>query len=286
MARSASRRRARWRSARLKASRADVAVSITGVAGPGGGSAEKPVGLVHFGVAGPGDRLTTLERRFGDIGRGGVRRAALAQALAMLEQAVAQPNLVERSERILLESARRSAQPKTMTIEEFVAWEERQELRYEFDGYAARAMTGGTYAHSVLQTNLLCSLSNALRGGPRRALGNNLKVRTNIGVRYPDALITCSRADPLSTFAPDPVVIFEIRRLQELGIKNAEYQALPSLSRYVVLQQTAAAAEVFQRDPEGEWTHTFVSAQGELEMPEVGITIPLSDIYAEVEFAA
>ena len=73
----------------LKASRADVAVSLTGVAGPGGGSAQKPVGLVHFGCAGPGGRIVTLECRFGDLGRGAVRRAALEQALALLEEAVA-----------------------------------------------------------------------------------------------------------------------------------------------------------------------------------------------------
>ncbi len=71
----------------LKASRADVAVSITGVAGPGGGSAAKPVGLVHFGCAGPGGRIVTIERRFGDLGRTSVRRAALEQALALLEEA-------------------------------------------------------------------------------------------------------------------------------------------------------------------------------------------------------
>ncbi len=72
----------------LAHSRADVAVSITGIAGPGGGSAEKPVGLVHFACGGPGGRLVEVERRFGDLGRGAVRGAALEQALAMLEEAV------------------------------------------------------------------------------------------------------------------------------------------------------------------------------------------------------
>ncbi len=68
-------------------SKADVAVSVTGVAGPGGGSPQKPVGLVHFACSGPGERLVALERRFGDIGRSQVRMAALAQALALLEDA-------------------------------------------------------------------------------------------------------------------------------------------------------------------------------------------------------
>ena len=73
----------------LAASRADVAVAITGVAGPGGGSADKPVGLVHFGIAARGASPGHLERRYGDLGRAGIRRAAVADALTLLEGALA-----------------------------------------------------------------------------------------------------------------------------------------------------------------------------------------------------
>jgi nicotinamide-nucleotide amidase len=73
----------------LKFSRAQVAVSVTGVAGPGGGSAQKPVGLVHSARIGPGEHVAAVERRFGDLGRAHVRRAALEQALKLLEEAVA-----------------------------------------------------------------------------------------------------------------------------------------------------------------------------------------------------
>lgn len=72
----------------LRNSPADVAVSITGVAGPGGGSAAKPVGLVHFGLAVRGAGTRHLERRYGDPGRAAIRRAAVSDALALLEQAV------------------------------------------------------------------------------------------------------------------------------------------------------------------------------------------------------
>jgi nicotinamide-nucleotide amidase len=73
----------------LAHSPADLAVSITGIAGPGGGTATKPVGLVHFAAAARGGTLTHQERRFGDIGRAQVRRVSVLQALAML-QALAQ----------------------------------------------------------------------------------------------------------------------------------------------------------------------------------------------------
>ena len=68
-------------------SRAEVAVSITGVAGPAGGTAEKPVGLVHFACAGPGAAMVAIERRFGDLGRSEIRIASIEQALVLLEQA-------------------------------------------------------------------------------------------------------------------------------------------------------------------------------------------------------
>jgi len=64
----------------------DFAVSVTGIAGPSGAMPGKPVGLVHFAAAARSGRLLQHERRYGDIGRGQVRRACVLQALAMLRE--------------------------------------------------------------------------------------------------------------------------------------------------------------------------------------------------------
>lgn len=70
----------------LAQSPAELAVSVTGIAGPGGATPGKPVGLVHFAAAARSGQLIHRECRFGDIGRSDVRRAAVVEALAMLRE--------------------------------------------------------------------------------------------------------------------------------------------------------------------------------------------------------
>jgi nicotinamide-nucleotide amidase len=71
----------------LQHSHADIAVSITGIAGPGGGSADKPVGLVFFGVA-TAQSCEAFEMRFGPKSRDAIREASVHKVLELLRSAV------------------------------------------------------------------------------------------------------------------------------------------------------------------------------------------------------
>ena len=179
-----------------------------------------------------------------------------------------------------------SALAKAMSLDEFLDWEERQELRYEFDGVAAEAMTGGALAHARIQINLTSALHNRLRGGPCFVVGSELKVRTATSLRYPDAAVICAPLDGKATFTREPTVLFEVlspsSARKDLGAKNAEYQTLPSLRRYVALHQDAQAAEVFFRDESGDFAHEFVAAGGVLRLPEIGVEMPLGVCYEGV----
>jgi Uma2 family endonuclease len=179
-----------------------------------------------------------------------------------------------------------------MTLDSFLAWEERQDLRYEFDGFRPIGMTGGTYAHARIQANLLRALGNRLEGTPCRAVGSEMKVRTATGVRYPDAFVLCAPIPLYATVAHDPVVIFEILSASsandDLGGKKAEYQALPSVQSYIVLQQTHRSAQAFRRaggttadDMKiAAWAFEFIAGRGAaIALPEIGVTIPLAEIY-------
>ena len=75
----------------LAQSDAHLAVSITGIAGPGGATPGKPVGLVHFSAAVRGGRLIHRAKRYGDVGRRKVRQKSVDEALAMLERLARRP---------------------------------------------------------------------------------------------------------------------------------------------------------------------------------------------------
>jgi nicotinamide-nucleotide amidase len=70
----------------LRHSDAELVIAVTGIAGPSGGTARKPVGLVHFAWARRGQEIRHAERRFGDIGRSEVRLATIHEALTMLRE--------------------------------------------------------------------------------------------------------------------------------------------------------------------------------------------------------
>lgn len=72
----------------LTKSGADLAVAITGIAGPGGGSADKPVGLVHFAAARRGGPVLAREVRFGDLGRSEIRRHSVLEAIRLVGELI------------------------------------------------------------------------------------------------------------------------------------------------------------------------------------------------------
>jgi nicotinamide-nucleotide amidase len=81
----------------LKRSGADCAVSITGIAGPGGGSKKKPVGLVHFAAANRDGQVLTRRRLFGDVGRQRVRELSVLEALGLLARLAQQKSATRRA---------------------------------------------------------------------------------------------------------------------------------------------------------------------------------------------
>ena len=177
---------------------------------------------------------------------------------------------------------------KPMTLAEFLEWEERQPMRYEFDGIGPVAMTGGTYGHSTIQGNLATALGGRLRGKRCRFHGSHLKFQVAEGhVRYPDGMVLCSPVDRTATVVYDPVVVFEVlspsTARDDRIVKAREYQATPSVQRYVMLEQDGVSATVYARSGE-TWTHEILIADSILALPEIGVELPLAELYEGIAF--
>lgn len=176
---------------------------------------------------------------------------------------------------------------KPMTLDAFLTWEARQPTKWEFDGFAPVAMTGVRLAHSSIQANLITALRIRLRGKPCRPHGSDMKIEVAGRIRYPDAFVVCTPLPPDTLVVTEPVVVFEIlsgsTANTDLVTKNREYRATPSIQRYVILEQTDAGALVFARKGE-DWVAEPVSGDDAvLRMPEIGIEVPLAELYADVE---
>jgi len=173
-----------------------------------------------------------------------------------------------------------------LTLAEFLDWEERQELRYEFDGSQPIAMTGGTLGHEAIGVTLRALLYDRLRGHRCRSWGPTTKIQVQGRIRYPDAYVSCTPGSPDATIVPEPVVVFEIlsagtSRTDRIE-KLREYQATPSIQRYVILEQDSIAAMVFFRHG-NDWTATALTDADVLRMPEIDIELELADIYADAD---
>jgi Uma2 family endonuclease len=176
---------------------------------------------------------------------------------------------------------------RPMSLTEFLAWEEKQELRYEFDGFQPVAMTGGTARHELIGNRLRAILYENLRGKPSRPWGPTTKIEVQGRIRYPDAYVSCTEVAPNATIVPEPVVVFEVlcpgtSRTDRIA-KLREYQATPSIQRYVILEQDSIAATVFSRLG-NEWVARALTEADLLPMPEIDIELRLSDIYVDVTF--
>ncbi len=179
---------------------------------------------------------------------------------------------------------------KPMTLAEFLEWEERQPMRYEFDGVGPVAMTGGTAGHADVQRNLAIAVGGRLRGKSCRFYGSDLKFQVAEGhVRYPDGMVVCSPVDRTATVIYDPVIVFEVlspsTTRDDRIVKAREYQAAPSVQRYVMLEQDAVGATVYARSGNA-WTHEILVADSILALPEIGVSLPLAELYEGVVFEA
>lgn len=139
------------------------------------------------------------------------------------------------------------------TLAEFLAWEERQELRHEFVNGRIVAMAGGTKAHNRIATNTFKALDRLLEGKLCQPFIADIKVliEAHGNSRYPDVVVDCTPFAANDISATKPTVVFEVLSKStawiDQGEKMDDYAAVPSLQAVVLIAQDKRRIELWVR---------------------------------------
>jgi Uma2 family endonuclease len=167
------------------------------------------------------------------------------------------------------------------TTDRFLAWEDKQEGKHEFDGQRVIPMTGGSVAHQRIVFNLCLSLMGLLDPRKLTAL-HEMRIRIGAVVRYPDVVVCGVPLDQTTRTLTDAVAIFEVlsddTATTDRVEKPLDYAALPSLRCYVLLEQAAMGATLYQREPGGVWVATAHTG-GTIFLRGPDISLSMADLY-------
>jgi Uma2 family endonuclease len=186
--------------------------------------------------------------------------------------------------------------PQRMTIAEYLDFESAAEEKHEYvDGHLIN-MSGGSEPASLIATNVMRELGNALKGKPCRVYDSNLKVRPGkkLRYRYPDALVICGPTvfdedDKRRHTVLNPKLIVEVlspsTELTDRGEKFADYRSIDDFEEYVLVSQAEPMIETFYRQPDGTWlfdAKTGLDAVTRLR--SLAIDLLHAEVFANVEF--
>jgi Uma2 family endonuclease len=186
-----------------------------------------------------------------------------------------------------------AAQRRLVSVEEYLAGELVSPVKHEYMGGFVYAMAGARNVHNLLASNTHGALYTRLRGQPCRPYNSDTKVRirltTHVRFYYPDVSVICRPNPQNDSFQDEPSVIFEVlsrktRRIDE-GEKKDAYLTIPWLCVYVLVEQETATVVAYRRTEGGFVREVYEGLDAVLPLAEIGVELPLADIYETVEFA-
>ena len=181
-----------------------------------------------------------------------------------------------------------------MTREEYELWERSQPERHEYSAGEVFSQAGGTRNHSLIGTNMLGEIRQALKGKPCQAHGSDMRVDIQASdyQAYPDVSVVCPPVEGKSEYViSNPVLLVEVLTPStadfDRGTKYGLYRQIQSLKEYLVLWQDQARAEQHVRTEDGLWVLREIEGIAQvIQLASLGAEIAMADIYDKVVFAA
>jgi Uma2 family endonuclease len=180
-----------------------------------------------------------------------------------------------------------------VSVADYLAGELVSPVKHEYLGGVLYGMSGGRNVHNDIAGNTFAALHTRLRGQRCRPYNSDTKVRiqlpTHVRFYYPDVSVSCQPNPRNDSFQDNPAVVVEVlskttRRVDQ-GEKKDAYLAIPSLRVYLLIEQDMPAVVVFRHTERGLVREVFRGLDAVIPLPEIGIDLPLAEIYETVEFA-
>jgi Uma2 family endonuclease len=184
---------------------------------------------------------------------------------------------------------------KKLTVDEYLEIERAAQFKCEFFNGEMFAMSGGSLRHSLITTNVIGELRNALEGSPCRVFDSNLRlqVRKTGLFTYADAGVFCGDPeffDGRKDVVLNPTIVIEVlspsTEAYDRGDKFNHYRQMPSLRQYLLVTQKQARLELFTKEPNGRWTieGAIDGLDKSIDLNSIGVTLSASRIYLNVDF--
>jgi Uma2 family endonuclease len=190
-------------------------------------------------------------------------------------------------------SAIASPLPPQMTIEEYLDWEPRQEVRHEYVHGELFAMTGGTIPHNDIALNLYTALQPLVkaRDGRINVAAVKVQVSPNSPYYYPDLIVSCDAHDRTARkFIQHPTLIVEVlssgTESNDRGGKFRQYQAMPNLQEYVLIDSEKIAVEIYRRGEGRMWLYSPYQVGDTIVLSSVEFECPIALLYEGVTLEA
>ena len=167
--------------------------------------------------------------------------------------------------------------------------EKEQGQKFEYLAGEVFAMTGGSFHHSLISTNTLITLGNALRGTPCTVLNSDIKLYIDAidSFFYPDAMVLCEAGETSKHSVRLPHIIVEVLSPStedyDHNKKFAYYRQISSLKTYIMLHQDQPLAEVYQRNGNG-WLLNEYAGLDNVIILQNELSLAMSELYRQVEF--
>ena len=189
-----------------------------------------------------------------------------------------------------------ASQPKhKYTLEEYLALERESETRYEFWNGEILAMSGGSYAHDQIMSNVHTLFAVQLIGRNCSVRTDNMQIKVPAAppYRYADGSIVCGKAEIEdfngSAVLLNPTVIWEIlspsTAAYDRGDKFTYYKSIPSFCEYLLIAQHRPHITHYIKENVSKWNYAeYNSLTDKIYLPSIDCTLALSDVYKGVEF--